>query len=348
MRRLAIIAGVMAFAFTLPSAASAQIQIFNAKPVSGMEGQDLGNPRVASFQDSGACNASAYTITVDWGAGDGTSAGSIAKAVQPNPGACEYDAQADHTYARSGSFTYSVTVCNGATCAAPVTGTATIAEAPLKGEAKGFTATATQSFSGQVAEFKDDNELSQQGDFAASINWGDGSSTSPGVISGSGGNFAVNGTHTYASPGSFQVVVTLVHNNSNFVLDPAAVTVNAAPQTGGGGGGGSTTKPTTPAVLQVVGARTAASIRRSGLGVRVRNAPSSLKSVTLQLFSGSKRIARAVVGVPKHKSRASVTLHWRLSKKVRAKLKAGRAYGVSVRDRAGKVPSLAARFTLRR
>jgi hypothetical protein len=346
VRRAGLIFAVLAVVLALPSAASAQISVFNAKPVSGMEGKDLGNPRVVTFQDTGACAASAYAVTVDWGAGDGTSAGSVAKAVQPSPGQCQYDAQADHTYARSGAFTYTVTVCKGATCAAPVTATATIAEAPLKGEAKAFNATATQSFSGQVAEFKDDNELSQQGDFTASINWGDGTAASPGVISGSGGNFTVNGTHTYASAGSFSVVVTLVHNNSNFVLDPTSVTVGAAPQTGGGGGG--PINPASPATLRIVGARTARSIRNSGLGVRLRNVPSSLKSVTLQLFRGSTRIARQVVGVPRHKNLASVTVRWRLSKKVVAKLRTGRAYGVSVRDRAGKVPSLAARFTLRR
>ena len=346
MRRWGLIIAPLAIALALPAAAPAQIQVFNAKPVSGMEGQDLGNPRVVSFQDTGPCNSAAYTITVDWGAGDGTSAGTIVKAVNPNPGQCQYDAQADHTYARSGSFTYTVTICNGATCAAPVTGTATIAEAPLKGEAQSFNATATQSFSGQVAEFKDDNQLAQQGDFTATINWGDGTSASPGLISGSGGNFTVNGTHTYASPGTYQVAVTLVHNNSNFVLDPTSVNVAAAPSTGGGGNG--PTNPASPATLQIVGKRTASSIRSSGLGIRVRNAPSSLKSVTLQLFDGNKRLVREVVGVPKHKSGASVTLHWRLSKKIVAKLKAGKAYGVSVRDRAGKVPSLASRFTLRR
>jgi hypothetical protein len=328
-----------------PSAASAQIQVFNAKPVSGMEGRDLGNPRVASFQDTGACNAGAYSVTVDWGAGDGTSAGSIAKAVAPSPGQCEYDAQADHTYARSGGFTYTVTICNGANCAAPVTGTATIAGAPLKGEAQVFNATATQSFSGQVAELKDDNGLSQQGDFTASINWGDGSTASPGVISGSGGNFAINGTHTYAGAGSFQVVVTVVHDNNSFVLDPASVTVAAAPSTGGGGGG---VNPATPAAVQVVGRRTAASIRANGLALRLRNVPRSLKSVTVQLFSGSRRLARAVVGVRAHKSGASVTVHWRLSQAIVRRLRAGRTYGVSVRDRAGKLPSLASRFSLRR
>jgi len=338
-----LILAVLGIALVSPSAASAQISVFNAKPLNGVEGRDLGTPRVVSFQDSGACNPSAYAVSVDWGAGDGTSAGSIAKAVASSPGQCQYDAQADHTYARAGAFTYTVTICNGANCAAPVTGTATIADAPLKGEAQVFNATATQSFSGQVAELKDDNQLAQQGDFTASINWGDGSTASPGVISGSGGNFAINGTHTYASPGSFQTVVTVVHDNNSFVLDPASVTVAAAPQTGGGG-----VNPATPATVQVVGGRTAASIRNSGLALRLRNVPSSLKSVTLQLFNGSRRLVRAVVGVRAHKSGASVTLHWRLSKTIVRRLRVGRTYGVSVRDRAGKLPSLASRFSLRR
>jgi len=345
VRRFSLVLVVVGLTLALPGAASAQVSVFNAKPLNGMEGSDLGNPRVVTFQDSGACASSAYAVTVDWGAGDGSSAGSIAKAVSSSPGQCTYDAQADHTYARAGSYTYTVTVCKGATCSTPVTATASIADAPVKGEAKAFNATATQSFSGTVGEINDDNRLSQQGDFTAAIDWGDGTGTSPGIISGSQGRFDVNGTHTYTSAGTFQIVVSVVHNNRSLVLDPAAATVGVAPQTGAGGGG---TIAATPATVRIVGARTARSLRNSGLGVRLRKVPSSLRSVTLRLFSGSTRIATKVVGVPRHKNLASVTLHWRLSKAVRKRLRAGRAYGVSVRDRAGRLPTLAARFVLRR
>jgi hypothetical protein len=59
-----------------------------------------------------------------------------------------------------------------------------------------------------VATFTGDATFSA-GDYTATINWGD-SSTSAGTITGpTGGPFTVTGTHTYASTGYFNIVVTI-------------------------------------------------------------------------------------------------------------------------------------------
>ncbi len=58
-------------------------------------------------------------------------------------------------------------------------------------------ATFTDAYSGQVAS-----------DLTATINWGDGTS-SVGVISGGGGNFAVDGSHTYTTGGLYTTTVTV-------------------------------------------------------------------------------------------------------------------------------------------
>jgi hypothetical protein len=49
-------------------------------------------------------------------------------------------------------------------------------------------------------------------DYSATINWGDGTASSAGTISaGSGGQFAVSGSHTYAALGPHTVTVTIAN-----------------------------------------------------------------------------------------------------------------------------------------
>ena len=58
-----------------------------------------------------------------------------------------------------------------------------------------------------VASFTDSNAAAVAGNFTATINWGDGT-TSAGTITG-GPTFLVSGNHTYAVGGTFTVSVTI-------------------------------------------------------------------------------------------------------------------------------------------
>ena len=84
-----------------------------------------------------------------------------------------------------------------------------------------------QSFSGAVATFSDADQSSAAADYSASINWGDGTPPTAGTISGSGGSFAVSGSHTYAEEGSYviTVVVTDVDNSSSTATAHGSATV---------------------------------------------------------------------------------------------------------------------------
>jgi hypothetical protein len=65
-----------------------------------------------------------------------------------------------------------------------------------------------------VATFYDGNSSGTPGDYTATIDWGDGSPTSAGTISGpTGGPFTVTGTHTYVEEGSYAVAVTITENS---------------------------------------------------------------------------------------------------------------------------------------
>jgi Ca2+-binding RTX toxin-like protein len=60
-----------------------------------------------------------------------------------------------------------------------------------------------------VASFTDTNLAAGSGDFTASINWGDGSAPTTGVVSGGNGSFTVSGAHTYLAGGTDALTVTL-------------------------------------------------------------------------------------------------------------------------------------------
>ena len=83
---------------------------------------------------------------------------------------------------------------------------------------------------GTVATFSADSSDSA-GDFAATIDWGDGT-TSPAAITGTNPNFVVSGTHSYSAPGSYTITVTIVRAsntaNSGTVTDSAAIVAAAS------------------------------------------------------------------------------------------------------------------------
>src|SRR5438128_4295067 len=77
--------------------------------------------------------------------------------------------------------------------------------------AAGATLPATEgaSFSGAVATFTDPDTGATASEYAATIDWGDGSATTAGAISGSPASFSVSGAHTYVEEGTYSVTVTI-------------------------------------------------------------------------------------------------------------------------------------------
>jgi glyoxylate utilization-related uncharacterized protein len=65
------------------------------------------------------------------------------------------------------------------------------------------------NISGTLATFRDDNLLSTANDFVATVNWGDGSSSSETITQVAPGLFTVKGAHTYTAGGDMNVVVNI-------------------------------------------------------------------------------------------------------------------------------------------
>ncbi|TMD34379.1 MAG: hypothetical protein E6I81_09795 [Chloroflexi bacterium] len=84
----------------------------------------------------------------------------------------------------------------------------TIPDAPITAHPVTFSATEGQSFSGTVATVTDKDPNDMANEYQATIDWGDGTGTSAGTVSGpDGGPYNVSGTHTYAEEGAYHVKV---------------------------------------------------------------------------------------------------------------------------------------------
>ncbi len=148
---------------------------------------------------NGTGAATDYGATITWGDGN-TSTGTIT--ADPNGG---FDVTGTNTFATAGSFavTVAVTDANGNALGSALT-TATVAATAPTVTANGtlISATVGKSFSGGVATFSDSSPGATAGNYTATIDWGDGT-TSAGTVAASGGSFVVNGTHTYFTSSHF-------------------------------------------------------------------------------------------------------------------------------------------------
>jgi hypothetical protein len=98
----------------------------------------------------------------------------------------------------------------------------------IGGTGQDFSATHGVEFTGEVASFVDGTPTAVASNFTATIYWGDGA-TSSGTISGkTGGPFAVSGSHTYASAGTYHPYVALYDkvDKSTYTSTKGAATVD--------------------------------------------------------------------------------------------------------------------------
>jgi PKD repeat protein len=131
----------------------------------------------------------------------------------PGTGSVLKTAETDSSGLAESVFLQSGAVCSGSFCTADQKITAA-------GKAS-FSATEGAAATGAVATFTDPDTAAPPSEYSASINWGDGT-TSAGTVSGSGGNFSVAGTHTYAEEGSHTISVTITDTDNT----PNAATVS--------------------------------------------------------------------------------------------------------------------------
>ena len=86
------------------------------------------------------------------------------------------------------------------------------------------------AFTATVANFTDANPFGVAGDFSATINWGDGQSSTGSIRDNPLGGFEVTGSHTYASSGVFTTTVTVRETGEGTHVGSAVARVSATDQ----------------------------------------------------------------------------------------------------------------------
>ncbi|HEX8201934.1 MAG TPA: Ig-like domain-containing protein, partial [Isosphaeraceae bacterium] len=220
--------------------ASGRVSILEGMPLRASFNPPPASPfvRVASFVDTDPGNQAlnTYTVRIEWG--DGTTSASSS----PNPdviiqglGQGVYDVLADHTYAEGGSYVYRVFVTEPGGNVATASGTALVGSYPLMAiSVPPRSLVEDVSFLGElVARFTDADPSPPAGtSYAATIDWGDGTSSPGTVRQALGGSFEVFGTHDFtfrAQP--YDVRVTVREPGGNLATSAVSVSVADAPLT---------------------------------------------------------------------------------------------------------------------
>lgn len=176
---------------------------------------------IATFTDADPNGTTTdYSATIDWGDGS-TSTGVVG-------GSGAFTVSGSHTYAEEGSYTPTVTIDDAGGSSAVVTGSVSVADAPLS--ASGVTINSTNPVNAIVANFTDADPSGTTTDYTSTINWGDGS-TSTGVVGGSG-TFTVSGSHTYAALGPYTVTVQICDVGGSCATATSSVLTYAYPAGG--------------------------------------------------------------------------------------------------------------------
>jgi hypothetical protein len=192
-------------------------------PASATEGKPFSNA-VATFNDPDtSAKPTDYSASINWGDGT-TSAGTISGS------GGNFTVTGSHTYAEEGSDKLIVTITDvdNTKNSATASTSATVSDAALHAVA-GHPTRSGHTVSGMVATFTDDDPNGTVSDYTASINWGDGKSSSGSIAAGSG-NFDVSGSHAYAKAGTFTVVVTIKDAGGSTATATLSVTVKATPK----------------------------------------------------------------------------------------------------------------------
>ena len=215
-----------------------------------------GTFKVATLLDfNPSAPISDFSGTINWGDGQTSAFGpGDVTLVTRTPSLSEFTISGSHAFVEDGIYSaangnpISVTINDVDGSTASATSSATVADAALHASPTTGSTVEQGTFSGTVATFTDADQFGQIGDYTVSINWGDSSTPTAGVVTQPGGPghaFVVSGSHLYAEEGSYNVTVQItdtdqhlpavpgVPRSSATLTTPTVITVNDAPLTAG-------------------------------------------------------------------------------------------------------------------
>ncbi|HQU46043.1 MAG TPA: Ig-like domain-containing protein, partial [Pirellulales bacterium] len=138
-----------------------------------------------------------------------------------------FDVKLAYAYATQLSDkTFSVSVADkGGESASSGTASFSVADQPLVVVPASLSATQGTAATFAVVTFTDPGGAQAIGDYSATINWGDGTTTDDGTIALDSGVFTISGTHTYTEAGAMSPVVTVGHGTATPVTATASISV---------------------------------------------------------------------------------------------------------------------------
>jgi uncharacterized repeat protein (TIGR01451 family) len=226
---------------TVSTVVTAEPLVVSVFPIVGTEGKAIAAAPIATFIDkNGVHPLTDYSATINVFDPSGALVDSVsAVSITQNDRAAQYTVNSPaFTLPEEGTYQVVVSVTQSSL---PITVSgasfAVIADAPLTAGAATLLAPHTGvelPASTVVATFSDGNTGATTADFIATIDWGDGSPQSTGVVvaTATPGVFDVEGRHTYARPGTYTTLVTVHDDGGSQVVVPGSATVTDLALTG--------------------------------------------------------------------------------------------------------------------
>jgi hypothetical protein len=177
---------------------------------------------VATFTDANPSGTvSDFTASISWGDTTSSSGTVVANA------SGGFTVTGTHTYSEEGTYSISVAIVDVGGSSSAANSIATVADAALHSQGLALPATRFTAFADFVATFTDADPAGVPSDFVATINWGDGMS-STGVVSALGAGFAVYGTHTFGE-GQFTITTSIADLGGATAAATSTITVDLTP-----------------------------------------------------------------------------------------------------------------------
>lgn len=187
------------------------------------------NTSVGQFDD-GDVNLSNLTAEIRWG--DGTeSVGSVST----KKSSLTYINATAHTYVVAGTYSVSAVILGDSNAGSPLLilsnlTTQTVTDHALTGTALTFSAFTNEATSLEVATFTDADPNAKFDNYTATINWGNGTTTSGTVVlDPAGGKFDVYGIAPYTAAGTKSVAVTVTDNGGSTASITSTANITANP-----------------------------------------------------------------------------------------------------------------------
>ncbi len=195
------------------------------------EGAAAPSLTLATFTDNfGDSNPADFAAAIAWGNGD-TSTGAIVW----DPTNQVFDVSSNYAYPEEGAYQATITITSASNGAiGQGTDTVTVNDAPLTAAGTSLLAIPGTAVTGAIATFTDADPNGAVADYAATIDWGDGTSSPATITANASGGFSVNGMHTYSAPNSYVTTVTINDNGGSSTTAIGSIGVTSLSGSGTG------------------------------------------------------------------------------------------------------------------